>query len=86
MFKCDKCGLCCKNLTGNALYADLDNGNGVCKYLTGNLCSIYETRPIKCNIEKFYEQYLKNVMSKQDYDNLNKNSCQQLKLKQNKGD
>lgn len=52
MFLCDKCGLCCRNLNLSEIYADLDRGDGTCKYLQGNLCSIYEKRPLKCRTMK----------------------------------
>ena len=42
MFKCDCCGCCCRNLQLSDLYSELDRGDGTCKYLVGNLCSIYE--------------------------------------------
>lgn len=44
MFYCDRCGACCRNLRKSKLYAELDRGDGTCRYLAGNLCSIYENR------------------------------------------
>ncbi|MBQ0105293.1 MAG: YkgJ family cysteine cluster protein [Armatimonadetes bacterium] len=75
--ECDKCGECCRHL--NEFYSDLDRGDGVCKYLIGNLCSIYEKRPIKCNIDKFYDVYLKDKCSKEKYYELNSKYCKILK-------
>ncbi len=49
-FNCDKCGLCCRSLKKfGELYADLDDGSGVCKFLdkTSNLCTIYDMRHFK---------------------------------------
>lgn len=40
MFKCDKCGECCRHLDKSEEYRELDRGDGVCKYLDQNLCSI----------------------------------------------
>ena len=54
MFKCDKCGECCRHLNESDLYIELDRGDGVCKYLDGNLCSIYENRPLHCRIDESY--------------------------------
>lgn len=51
MFKCDCCGACCRHLNLSALYAELDRGDGTCKYLSGNLCSIYEKRPLLCRVD-----------------------------------
>lgn len=81
MFTCDQCGLCCKCLSNNAMYSDLDRGDGVCKYLKDNLCTIYNSRPVKCNTELFYEKYLCNSISKDEYEKLNKYSCLELKNK-----
>ncbi len=83
MFVCDKCGLCCKNLKNNDLYSDLDRGDGVCKYLKDNLCSIYDHRPLKCNTDKFYEKYLADKISKVDFDIANYKACQFLKRNNN---
>ncbi len=81
MFYCDKCGLCCRNLQLSTLYADLDRGDGVCKYLVGNLCSIYEDRPLKCRIDDCYELYFNSIMTREEYDKRNQEVCQQLKSK-----
>ncbi|MEG0501662.1 MAG: YkgJ family cysteine cluster protein, partial [Cellulosilyticaceae bacterium] len=57
-----QCGTCCRNLDKNNIYNDLDRGDGVCKYLdeVTNLCSIYETRPNKYNVEKGYQYHQTN--------------------------
>lgn len=80
-FSCDCCGLCCMNLKQSSLYEDLDQGNGICKFfeIESRLCAIYNNRPIKCNIEKCYELYFKNVMSKETYYKLNYKACRELK-------
>lgn len=79
MYKCDKCGACCRNLTLSPLYKDLDRGDGVCKYLNGNLCSIYKMRPLLCRIDDSYEAFFKNLMSKEEYYKLNHTVCDKLK-------
>lgn len=79
MFKCDKCGQCCRNLHLSEIYSDLDRGDGVCKYLQGDLCSIYENRPLKCRIDEGYEAFYKDSMSKDEYYRLNYAGCEQLK-------
>ena len=55
MFPCDKCGECCRNLNLSKVYSELDRGDGVCRYLDGNLCSIYQNRPVLCRIDESYE-------------------------------
>ena len=54
MFHCDKCGICCRSLRRSPLYRELDRGDGVCRYLDGNLCSIYATRPLLCRVDESY--------------------------------
>lgn len=81
MFDCNKCGLCCRNLKGITLYADLDRGDGVCKFLKEDLCSIYETRPIFCRVDQCYDLYFSEMYTKQDYYELNQKVCDNLKKK-----
>ncbi len=81
MFKCDKCGECCRSIGGNILYTHLDRGDGVCKYLLGNLCSIYQNRPTLCNIDKCYDLFFKDKMSKEEFYRFNLEICNKLKDK-----
>ncbi|MCI8377963.1 MAG: YkgJ family cysteine cluster protein [Lachnospiraceae bacterium] len=79
MFACKQCGLCCRNLKLSPLYAELDRGDGVCRYLKGNLCSIYNERPLLCRIDESYEVYFKGSFSKEEYYKLNYEMCNKLK-------
>ena len=81
MFLCDKCGLCCRNLKLSSLYTRLARGDGVCIYYDENtkLCSIYETRPILCNIDKMFYTYFSNKLTKEEYYKLNYEACKKLK-------
>lgn len=81
MFKCDKCGLCCKSLAGNPIYKDLDRGDGSCKYLKGNLCSIYESRPLLCRVDDAYNALFKEYITKEEYYSENYKICNILKNK-----
>jgi len=61
-FQCEKCGLCCKKVN--------------CMYLTeNNLCSIYEKRPLVCNVDKGYEAFFSKVISKEEFNKLNRQIC-----------
>ena len=82
-FKCDKCGACCRNLNMSELYSDLDSGDGTCKYLVGNLCSIYNERPLKCRIEESYYAFFSDEMSKEEFYQKNYEMCEQLKKHKN---
>lgn len=82
MFNCDKCGECCRHIKGIPLYKDLDRGDGVCKYLHENLCSIYEERPLKCRVDDCYELFFKMQMTKEEFYQINYRICKQLKNKE----
>ena len=79
MFQCDMCGECCRNLDKSPIYESLHNGDGICRYLTGNLCSIYEDRPLLCRIDESYDAFFKEIMSREEYERLNYESCILLK-------
>lgn len=79
-FPCTKCGICCQNIQGIDALAKLDRGDGCCiHYDTENrLCTIYEERPLLCNIELAYEKIFKKSMSKKDFHLLNAKACNEL--------
>lgn len=77
-FRCDKCGLCCRLLRYVPQLAAFDRGDGVCRFLQGNLCSIYESRPDICNVEKMYPVFA-SIMSREEYDRAMADSCAQIK-------
>lgn len=79
MFFCEKCGECCKHLDRSDLYKDLDRGDGVCKYLKQNICSIYNKRPIICRVDESYYSFFKGQISLEDYYKLNYDACNKLK-------
>ncbi len=79
MFKCDKCGICCKNLHLSLLYGELDSGDGICRFLNDNLCSIYENRPLLCRIDESYDAFFSSIVSKDEYYRLNYKACNNLK-------
>ena len=78
MFKCYMCGECCRHLDASELYKDLDRGDGVCRYLEGNHCSIYNDRPILCRVDDSYEKYFFNYYSREEYYRMNEEACKQL--------
>lgn len=81
MFICNQCGECCRNLHKSDLYSQLDRGDGVCIYLKGNLCSIYEERPLLCRVDESYNVYLKETYSLETYYKLNYEGCKKLQSK-----
>lgn len=80
-FFCDKCGECCRHVDRIPQLAAFDSGNGICQYLTDNLCSIYETRPDICRVDTMYEKFFKRMYSREEYDQLNMAACCALKKK-----
>lgn len=83
MFKCDRCGLCCKAVSSNDIYKHLDRGDGICIYFDckTNLCKIYNERPIICRVDGAYDLFLKSTWSKEEYYELNSKYCKMLKQK-----
>ena len=80
-FDCDKCGACCKNIRLSEFYTEeLDRGDGVCKHLTAdNLCEIYSERPTFCRVDDYYEKFLSQWMSREEYYEMNRVVCDKLK-------
>ena len=81
MFKCSKCAKCCKNLNKSLIYSKLDRGDGVCKYLSKNLCGIYSDRPLLCRVDESYYIFFKNLMTINEYYKINHKVCNELKNK-----
>lgn len=77
-FPCSQCGACCRRLRLSALYAGLDRGDGVCRYLHDNLCSIYEERPLLCRIEEGYEAFYRDIMDHDTYWQITLSYCAQF--------
>lgn len=82
-FPCEKCGCCCRSLAGCGLYADLDRGDGVCRYfdIKSKLCLIYDKRPEKCNISKMYSLYFADQYTWEEFIDVNKKACNLLRFK-----
>jgi len=57
----------------------LDRGDGVCKHLKENLCEIYSARPIFCNVEAYYEKFLSEKISREEFYKKNREICEALK-------
>lgn len=81
MFSCDKCGLCCMHIDESTIDEELNRGDGVCKYFddTTHLCTIYDSRPIYCNVDKFYDDFLSEKYTRQEFYDVNYESCKKLK-------
>ncbi|MCF0217190.1 MAG: YkgJ family cysteine cluster protein [Fibrobacteraceae bacterium] len=79
-FKCDCCGLCCRQLKRVPQLSAFDRGDGVCINLNKqNRCNVYTNRPEICNTELMYQRYFASKMTREEYDLLNMQICQELK-------
>ena len=57
---------------------DFDIGNGVCSYLVNNLCAIYKERPMVCNIAEMYSTYFNEVMTENEFIQVNVEACNKI--------
>ena len=80
-FPCTRCGECCRHIDHIPQLASFDLGNGVCRYLHGNLCTIYATRPEICRVDVMYERYFKALYTREEFYQINIQGCQKLKSK-----
>lgn len=79
LFKCDCCGMCCRQLNKIPQLVEFDNGNGECIHLKNNRCSIYSTRPLFCNVNSMYKEYFENIMTLESFYALNEQCCLEIK-------
>ena len=85
MFKCDCCGICCRHIKGIKMLEAFDDGTGVCRYLDreNNLCTIYDSRPVICNVDAMYEAFFMNKMTREEFYAENYAACEKLKHEHN---
>jgi Fe-S-cluster containining protein len=62
------------------LLRDFDNGNGICRYLQKNKCTIYSTRPQICNISAIYEKTFKSLITENKFIIANLQACIKISL------
>lgn len=80
-FHCEKCGECCRHIDQIPQLAEYDNGNGVCIYLNGNLCSIYSSRPQICSVDTMYKKEYSSQFSKDEFYRINELACKEIRKK-----
>lgn len=78
-YPCNSCGICCTELNKSRLYEPMHNGDGICFHFCTETkkCKIYDSRPIICNINAFFERYITD-MSYIEYKKLNLENCRKL--------
>lgn len=84
-YPCSKCGMCCRNIGHVMELQCYDLGNGICKFLENNLCSIYYNRPLVCRVDYMYERYFKEYCDKSTFFEKNMEVCRKLKEQVKKG-
>ena len=92
-FNCTGCGLCCKEI-GHIIGSTAPfvwmqqarddfrykaNEDGSCENLIDNKCSVYDDRPLLCNIERMAEQSCCPV-TKEVWYQMNYIGCKQLQM------
>lgn len=77
-FPCNICGACCRHLKLAPMYRELDRGDGVCRFLNGNICSIYEKCPLICRIDDAWNVFFKNYVSREEYYRINMEYCKKF--------
>ena len=79
-FPCTQCGLCCMRAGTVKDFPYKTDYNGVCeKYdLEKKECTIYEDRPVLCNIDKYYDKYLSANVDRAVWHFQNAQMCNKL--------
>lgn len=57
------------------------NEDGSCSQLNGDICKVYQTRPLICNTDKMWEKYWSKVMDRETWYKQTKLSCDKLRRK-----
>jgi len=80
-FPCTSCGLCCQHIGDIPALAAYDLKNGCCQhYSQFEGCQIYENRPDVCRIDKGYDLFFANILSREKYYQYNAEICNHLQL------
>ncbi|MGG4198715.1 YkgJ family cysteine cluster protein [Peribacillus frigoritolerans] len=79
-FPCTQCGACCSSINGID-FLEVYNDNGRCTQLQNNRCTIYEKRPLLCNIDEAYDRAFSGLMNKNEFYYQNALACNQLQEK-----
>lgn len=79
-FPCNGCGKCCRKVSNSPETKWLDRGDSVCRHFSEdrNNCTIYETRPLICRVEDYYDRYLSEKIPWDKFVKLNIEICHSL--------
>ena len=78
MFNCNGCGACCRSV--GHLAPILASVDGVCVELDTetNRCKIYDSRPLICRVDDFYDAYLQEHKPLDQWYKENEDACKEL--------
>lgn len=79
-YPCTSCGVCCTKVKTAVETLNFDfpfgwDKSGCCEKLIDNKCSVYEDRPLICNIDRLWE--LTNL-TKEEFYELNIKACNKM--------
>lgn len=78
-YACTQCGLCCQNIENIEQLSHLNRGDGTCiHFQEKDGCTIYESRPLACQVDAGYEVFASNLMSQKEYYTKNAVVCNKL--------
>lgn len=77
-FPCTSCGACCRRVHLVPKFPEPIKSDGSCIHLKDdNTCAIYDTRPLICNIDKFFDAVLSDKMERKEFYDMNMKVCEQ---------
>lgn len=78
MFNCNcNKAVCCKSV---GHIPELSSTNGVCDQLDTktNRCKIYDSRPLICRVDDYWEANLQSIITKDEWYKENEEACKKL--------
>jgi Fe-S-cluster containining protein len=77
-WKCNMCGECCRHVDRVPALREFAKEDGSCSFLEGNKCSIYDHRPLVCNVRGIYERFFKGQVPEDLFYEKTAQACAEL--------
>jgi hypothetical protein len=58
--------------------SDFDKGDGTCRHLQNNLCNIYNSRPMICDVNRMYYTFFNDIFSEEEFISMNIEACKNI--------
>ena len=85
-FSCNGCGACCRRVYLIPDFPEPLKEDGSCEHLQeDNSCGIYETRPLICKIDDFYDKHLSGHLPREEFHRMNAELCKQYQDEESQG-